>query len=253
MNKKIILKFATFISIFWKILPFKIREFLFTSLFIIESRGNDSKQSLKRVFMIKDKLEWIINERAISFGNGIHPKHELTTYHEFFLERIDDGELVLDVGCGNGTVALDIASNKPKSRIIGVDINKENILIAEKLKNKYALENINFIYGDINYQSNLNCDVVILSNILEHISDRKTFLENIIRISNANKFLIRVPLFERDWQMALRKEIDIYYFSDEDHKIEHSLEEFKYEIGLTSLKINEIFTIWGEIWASCEY
>ena len=253
MDKKIILKIANFISFFWRLIPFKLREFLFTSLFIIESRGHNSRSGLKRVFKIKDKLEWIINERAINFGNGIHPKHRVTTYHKFFAERINDGEIVLDVGCGNGTVALDIASQKPKSKIIGVDINYKNIEAANNLKKQFSRENINFIFGDINDQKHLNCDVVILSNILEHISNRSEFLKNILKISSAKKILIRVPLFERDWQIPLRKEIGIYYFSDEDHKIEHTLEEFKYEIKLANLKIKEIYTLWGEIWSNCEY
>ncbi len=253
MNKKIVLKFANFISFFWRLIPFKVREFLFTSLFIIESRGHNSKSGLKRVFKIKDKLEWIINERAINYGNGIHPKHRVTTYHQFFAERINNGETVLDVGCGNGTVALDIASQKPKSKIIGVDINSNNIETANNLKKQFSVKNITFIFGDINSQKNLKCDVVILSNILEHISSRSEFIKNIIKISSAKKILIRVPLFERDWQIPLRKEIGIYYFSDEDHKIEHTLSEFKYEINLINLKIKEIYTLWGEIWANCEY
>ena len=77
-------------------------------------------------------------------------------------------------------------------------------------------------------------------------------MKNIINRTSAKLFLIRVPLFERDWQIAFRKEIGSFYYSDEDHKIEHSLEEFKNEINLTKLKVNEIFTLWGEIWASCE-
>ena len=66
-----------------------------------------------------------------------------------------------------------------------------------------------------------------------------------------NTFLIRVPLFERDWQLALRKELGIYYFSDLDHEIEHTTSEFKREVNDANLKIKEIFTIWGEIWANC--
>ncbi|MBO8230527.1 hypothetical protein CU313_06785 [Prochlorococcus marinus str. MU1404] len=251
MKKKIILSIANFISIFWCLLPFKLRKFLFTSLFIIESRGKNTKAGLKRIFKIKDNLDWIINERAIIYGNGIHPKHKVTTYHKFFIDRVCDGEIVLDVGCGNGTVAIDIASQRPKSFVIGVDINVKNIEAANKQKIKNSVSNINFIFGDISSQTNINSDVVILSNILEHINKRKEFLENIILKTSAKKFLIRVPLFERDWQIAFRKEIGSYYFSDQDHKIEHTLEEFKNEILLSKLKITEIFTIWGEIWATC--
>lgn len=252
MNKKLLLFIANFISLFWRLIPFKIREFLFTSLLIIESRGNNSKAGLKRVFKIKDKLEWIINERAIKYGNGIHPKHKVTNYHKFFVDRISNGETVLDVGCGNGIVAMDIASQRPKSNVIGVDINAKNIEKANKLKKDALLKNLNFISGDICDQKEINCDVVILSNIIEHISDRSLFLKKIINRTSAKLFLIRVPLFERDWQIPFRKEIGIYYFSDPDHKIEHSLEEFKKEMSLSKLIVKEVFTIWGEIWASCE-
>ena len=78
-------------------------------------------------------------------------------------------------------------------------------------------------------------------------------MKNIIFISNAKTFLIRVPYFKRDWQIAFRKELGIYYFSDLDHKIEHTIDELKYELSEANLSICEIITIWGEIWAKCEY
>ena len=53
--------------------------------------------------------------------------------------------------------------------------------------------------------------------------------------------------------MALRRELGIYYFSDLDHEIEHTKNDFKKEITDANLKIKEIYTIWGEIWANCEY
>ena len=90
-----------------------------------------------------------------------------------------------------------------------------------------------------------------MSNILEHIKDRRDFLLNIVKKSGAKTILIRVPLFERDWQLALRKELGMYYFSDLDHEIEHTIDEFKKEISDSKLKIKEMFTIWGEIWANC--
>ena len=118
---------------------------------------------------------------------------------------------------------------------------------------KINLKNVKFIYGDINNQKDINAEYVILSNILEHIENRTKFLRNIQKISNSKIFLIRVPNFERDWQMALRKELGIYYFSDVDHKIEHTVDQLKTDMEKAGFTIKEIITVWGEIWATCEY
>ena len=234
-------------------IPFKIRKSLFIIFFILESRDKETKNGLKRIFSIKDKIEWIINERAIVYGDGIHPKHRLTNYHKFFIDNIKNGDSVIDVGCGNGAVAIDVALAKPKSIIYGVDINKENIIIAERLRKLNSLNNIKFIFGDIFFQKNLKSDVIILSNVLEHIEKRTAFLKQLISSTGATKFLIRVPLFERDWQMALKRELSIYYYSDLDHKIEHTFKELKSELSKSGLKIKEFKSIWGEIWTVCEY
>ena len=158
---------------------------------------------------------------------------------------------ILDVGCGIGIVAINIAKKLSKSSIVGIDINKKNIEKANELLAQNNISNVSFVNGDINDQEDIKSDYVILSNILEHIEKRTRFLKNIQKITNAKTFLIRVPNFERDWQIAMRKKLGIYYFSDKDHKIEHTLEEFKEEIQSSNLKIIEIFTIWGEIWANC--
>ena len=253
MTRNFILKIARLISIPWLIIPFELRKILFTIFFIIESRGDDPSKGLKSLFLIKDKIDWVINERALKYGSGIHPKHSLIQYHDFFSSRIKDGSKVLDVGCGIGIVSLSVAKELTKSSIIGIDIKKKNIIIANQLLNKSNLSNVNFIHGDINNQNDIKADYVILSNILEHIENRTEFLKNIQKISNSKIFLIRVPNFERDWQIAMRKELGIYYFSDIDHKIEHTVEQLKKDLDKAGFIMKETITAWGEIWANCEY
>lgn len=253
MKRNFILNIAKLISIPWLILPFKLRKIFFTTFFIIESRGNDPGKGLKSLFLIKDNLDWVINERALKYGSGIHPKHSLIKYHDFFSSRIKDGSKVLDVGCGIGIVSLNVAKSLTKSSIIGVDIKKQNIMIANELLNKSKLCNVNFIHGDINKQKDIKVDYVILSNILEHIENRTKFLKKIQKITNSKIFLIRVPNFERDWQIAMRKELGIYYFSDVDHKIEHTVNQLKNDLEKAGFIIQETITTWGEIWAKCEY
>ena len=93
--KKIILYLADVISMFWRLIPRTIRMNFFFFLLILESRG-DKKRGLKQLFFIKDKLDLVLNERALAYGNGIHPKHELTKYHDFFIDNITNGENVLE-------------------------------------------------------------------------------------------------------------------------------------------------------------
>ena len=253
MKKNIILKLAKIFSYIWLLIPSKLRRFIFTSFFILESRENNPTISIKNMFLIKDKLDWIINERALKYGDGIHPKHKLTNYHKFFIDRIINGEKVLDVGCGNGSVAISIAKRLSKSLITGIDTNKKSIEFAIQKQKEFNLRNLKFINGNINDYSEIVSEVVILSNVLEHIEDRVLFLKNVQKLSGAKTFLIRVPYFKRDWQIAFRKKLGMYYFSDNDHKIEHTLEELKKELGKANLVIIETQIVWGEIWTKCEY
>ncbi len=253
MKKNVILSIAKIFSYVWLFIPSKLRRFIFTSFFILESRGSNTSKSIKNLFLIKDKLDWIINERALKYGNGTHPKHKLTDYHKFFIDRIVNGEKVLDVGCGNGSVSISAAKKLSKSLIVGIDKDEENIKIANEKFRMNNLKNLVFIHGDINEQVEIKSDVVILSNVLEHIDNRTIFLKNIQNLTGAMKFLIRVPNFKRDWQIAFRKELKLYYFSDSDHKIEHTFEELNNELNKANLFIEETIIIWGEIWTKCRY
>jgi hypothetical protein len=42
----------------------------------------------------------------------------------------------------------------------------------------------------------------------------------------------------------------VYYYSDDDHKIEHTRAEFRAEVQKAGLEVDELLTLWGEIWSS---
>ena len=149
MNKKLILKISNLFSLIWLLVPSKIRKFLFTSFFILESRGSNKGNGLKRLFQLKSNLEWVINERSIAYNKGTHPKHRLTPYHDFFIDRINDGEIILDVGCGQAIVAASIAAARKNSFVFGIDIDKDNIKKGKNLINEKKLKNVKLIFGDI--------------------------------------------------------------------------------------------------------
>lgn len=246
--KKALLKFADGLSLLWRIWPQRLRHFLIKSLLVLESRGGDTGAALARLFALQDDLEHVVNERALAHGDGEHPKHRLMRYHDFFVERIADGEHVLDIGCGYGAVARTIARTRPQSRIAGLDHDKGRLAQARAADNP---PNLFFMETDATKKvPEGSWDVVVLSNVLEHIADRIGFLKALIITTGAKRFLIRVPLFERDWKLPMRREVGANYFSDNDHKIEPTLAEFRAETRAAGLMVEELSTMWGEIWAS---
>jgi SAM-dependent methyltransferase len=71
--------------------------------------SRDPADALRFMMQAQEELNRYIDQGAIRYENGIHVKHRLTRYHDFFVERIRPGERVLDVGCGNGAVSYDVA------------------------------------------------------------------------------------------------------------------------------------------------
>lgn len=247
--KQLALGLAGLLGWFWRLLPGRLRTGFITGLYVLESRGSDPAQGLRRLFALQDRLDWVINERAMAYGGGVHPKHRLMRYHDFFVERIAAGSRVLDIGCGYGAVARSIATRIPGSTVVGVELDQGRLAQA---RSGEVPANLSFIEADA--RRNLPpgpWNAVVLSNILEHIEDRVGFLRDIVRQARPDKLLIRVPLFERDWKLPLRRELGMGYFSDPEHFIEHRLGELRDELLGAGLDPVETITLWGEIWTEC--
>jgi len=204
--KRLALALAALLSWLYRLIPAGLRRRLVMGLAVLESRIGTPDQSLRRLYDIEDKLELVINERAMALGGGEHPKHRLTDYHGFF--------------------ATQVAANNPS--------------------------NLTFVEGDATEAFPEGAwDVVVLSNVLEHIDDRIGFLTRIRERLNPGIFLIRVPLFERSWHMPMRREVGANFLSDPDHRIEHTRAAFEAEVAAAGFSILELQTPWGEIWARC--
>jgi 2-polyprenyl-3-methyl-5-hydroxy-6-metoxy-1,4-benzoquinol methylase len=247
--RKLILSLLLIANIFTRFIPNSLYHYILKFMILLKAYSNNQKKDLIFLFRNKDEVEKIINNRALFYGGGEHPKHYLTNYHQFFINNIIDGESVLDIGCGYGAVSRSIAKSRPKSKILGIDNDQTRMKQAQVSDNP---SNLSFIYGDVTqYNFSEEWDVIVLSNVLEHIESRVEFLLAVKLNTKAKKFLIRVPCYERDWQVPLRDIFGINYFTDNDHKIEHKIIEFRNEMHLAQLEIAEIITIWGEIWSVC--
>lgn len=180
---------------------------------------------------------------AIKAEDGLHPKHRLMNYHQFFLDHIADGDRVLDIGCGNGALAFDLA--KKAKEVVAIDLVPKNI---EKAESRFLKSNIAYQVADATrFSSHQTFDVVVLSNVLEHIEYRIDFLKKIKHL--APTFLIRVPMIDRDWITLYKKELGVEYRLDKTHFIEYTLETFVSELAEGDFTIKNHSVQFGEIWA----
>jgi|APSaa5957512535_1039671.scaffolds.fasta_scaffold06402_8 SAM-dependent methyltransferase len=190
---------------------------------------------------------------ASILNNSIHPKHRIMRYKEWFLNNIQSDDVVLDVGCNTGMMP-EVMSQKAEF-VYGIEIEDKYIRVAQSLRKK---SNIEYICADAttyDYSSCMPIDIVTLSNVLEHIENRVEFLRkliNQIKWNNTKRFLIRVPMLDRDWISIYKKELNIEYRLDSTHYIEYTFDEFRQELDESKIKIKSYHIQFGEIYAVCE-
>ena len=198
---------------------------------------------------IHDRVAWTIDRQCIRWGRGVHIKHELMDgIHSFFYSRVPPGACVLDVGCGNGAVAHSIVMHTD-ARVVGVDLDKGNIAFARERFRHPALR---FELGDVTECLPVEqIDVVVLSSVIEHISDRTGLLSALVERFHPRLFLVRAPTFERHHFVALKRELGLFPYTDAGHRLEYSPESFAAEMGQAGLAVQHIEIRWGDIWAEC--
>lgn len=216
-------------------------------LVVFSATAQQQPRSAMRLLLAidEDLAKWI-NHVAVRYDGGVHVKHRLTRYHDFFVERISPGERVLDLGCGYGAVAYSIAS-RTGAIVTAIDLNHDSIAIARK---RFEHPNLAFIQGDFLRQLPADrFDVIVMSNVLEHLEQRVEFLAQVQATCHPQRWLLRVPLFSRDWKVPLRQELGLPHFSDPTHFVEYTREEFNREMQAAGLAVTYLEVNWGEIWA----
>lgn len=203
-------------------------------------------EALRFLFRLDKTLYQQQGQQAVRYGDGLHTKHRHIGYHQFFIDRIQPEDRVLDIGCGLGALAYSIATQTEAS-LVGVDHSQQNIDLANE---SFDHERITYIHGDIFDEiPDGQYSVVVMSNVLEHLTDRVNLLRRVARSTTADRFLIRVPRFDRHWSVPLKKELGVDWRLDEDHETEYTPESFAEEMIDAGLRIHHIEYRWDEIWA----
>jgi ubiquinone/menaquinone biosynthesis C-methylase UbiE len=91
----------------------------------------------------------------------------------FLLSRLKSGDNLLDVGCGPGTITMDLAELVAPGHVVGIDRSNEVIDRAREASDARALSNLSFEVGDV-YQLEFDdstFDVVYAHQVLQHLSE----------------------------------------------------------------------------------
>ncbi|MCU0513624.1 MAG: class I SAM-dependent methyltransferase [Anaerolineae bacterium] len=205
-------------------------------------------EALRLLLRLDNRLYALQGEYSVRYGAGTHTKHRHLNYHDFFVARIQPGEHVLDIGCGMGAVAYDVAE-RAGATVSGIDILAESIATARQ---RYAHPRVTYLVGDVLQglpPLTAPVQVVILSNVLEHLPDRAQFLRRVVATVQPQRLFIRVPLFERDWRVPLKKELGLEWRLDDTHETEYTLESYHAEMAAAGLTVTHLEVRWGEIWS----
>lgn len=188
-------------------------------------------------------------EAAIEANGGLHPKHRLMKYHDFFVDRIGQDDRVVDLGCGDGELATSVAQQSG-AHVVGIDWSDADLTRARaRAEGSEPHGTLNFMRGDISTtQIDGQFDVVVLSNVLEHLVDRPGLLKKWIAWYKPKQVLIRVPAFDREWRAPWKKELGVDWRLDETHETEYTLEQLTEELNEAGLVIEETISRWGEYW-----
>lgn len=206
----------------------------------------DRRRAVRELLVTYDDVYRAVDLAAIAYEDGVHPKHRLTRYHDFFVERVRPGERVLDIGSGKGELAHDLVA-RAGAVVVGVDHDPSHLDFA---RSRYAGDNLEFRSGDVlEALPEGHFDVVVLSNVLEHLGPRVDFLRRLAGSATPRAILVRVPLYERDWTVPLKAEVGLPSYWDADHETEYDEASFRNELAEAGLDVPELLVRWGEIWA----
>jgi SAM-dependent methyltransferase len=227
-------------------IPSPLLERVLMALVAAHARALPAREGLRFVLRLDSALYPLEGQLAIAYENGLHPRHRLTNYHDFFVGQVQPGERVLDIGCGIGAVAYAVATRAGAS-VVGIDLEPANIRQAQQ---RHAHPRVQYLVGNaLELLPRQPFDVVILSNVLEHLPDRPRFLRAVQDATDTRRMLIRVPVFERDWRVPVRRELGLEWRLDRTHETEYTQEQFATEMAEAGLTIRHQQMRWGEIWA----
>jgi len=109
----------------------------------------------------------------------------------YLVPHLRPGQRLLDVGCGPGTITLDLARRVLPGEVVGVDREDEALAAARAAASEQGITNVRFETGDA-YRldhADASFDVVHAHQVLQHLSDPVAALLEMRRVCRPGGYL----------------------------------------------------------------
>ena len=166
----------------------------------IKNYYEDLWSNSKRFFRNEDDI--ILGWHYGYYEDGIKNIKDAMLNMNIYIQRLldiikNDMLNILDCGSGIGFTSIELARKYQKCNFFGITLTNQEIKIANNLKKKYSVDNIQFKQGNYinsNYPDNFFDRIFALESII-YASDKNKFLDEISRILKPNGKLIIIDTF----------------------------------------------------------
>ncbi len=147
---------------------------------------------------------------------GLRPAH-FQLRSSFLLHRVNQGDRVLDVGCGEGIFSSELKA--AGAQVVGIDLAQEPLDRARRRDPELDLRLVD-ADGQLPFADS-SFDVVWLGEVIEHVADTQGWLSEIRRVLRSGATLLlstpaHGPLLLLAWALAPRR-FDEHFDPRSDH------------------------------------
>lgn len=162
--------------------------------------------------------------------------------------KLQEDMIAADFGCGSGGWAIPLAGKLPHGIVYAIDAQEDPLGALMKKANLHGLDNIKKIHGDVERGitpiESKSCDLVLMTNLLFQIDDKKFVFKEAARILKDTGRILLVewtlesafgPLQERRVSQGKAKD----FAKEQNFVADQEIEAGSYHYGILFSKINE--------------
>ncbi|KAL2868928.1 class I SAM-dependent methyltransferase [Aspergillus lucknowensis] len=112
----------------------------------------------------------------------------------YLLPHLTPSMRILDIGCGPGSITVDLATHVPSGHVTGIEYVPDPLPAAEALAASRGVKNVDFRVGDIHALEfeDESFDVVHVHQVLQHVADPVKALREMKRVVKSGGGIVAV-------------------------------------------------------------